>query len=569
MMKKENKLKKRWERKLRFIMALCGALVIGSGIGAAAIRAEENAILSETEENDTQSTANALELNTTYRGNTSHKEDVDWYEFKIPEGAKGYLTATLQPDDKADTENLKWGWSMGIYQKRQSEAIISYKKITSKCVSQKMPLAPGEYCIRIGVEYSHEWTDENYNLRVDYVEDANWESEDLVNEPATADTIEMNRTYYGNLTDGNDKDWFEFTTTEYGKLVLNLEPDASENTDALKWGWNAKIYRSNDANEFEKLTKVTSPSKTYDMYLDAGKYRIKVEPNYSHECPSGLTYDLRADYEAGGNIEHEWNDTVETANQITTDVTYTGNMKTENDNNDNDYFVVTPAVTGTMILDFNREATSDPGNGYDIIILDSSNKELVQSKKMTEESVQLEPVTVMAGSRYYILIKNNYSYKPVAGVNYHFSLTVTEGVVPTASPTPTATPRPTITPKPTATVTPTQKPEQKVTVPSTSASDRVFTETKVSVDKVTTAKKKVYLKWKRNPYATGYKIYRSMKKKGKYRCIMTIKKSGKTSCYDKKVKKGKTYFYKIRAYKKSGRKTIYSGFSPIKRVKVK
>lgn len=86
---------------------------------------------------------------------------------------------------------------------------------------------------------------------------------------------------------------------------------------------------------------------------------------------------------------------------------------------------------------------------------------------------------------------------------------------------------------------------------------------------VSNAKKKVYLKWKKNKYADGYKVYRSNQKKTGYKCIATIKKGSKVSYTDKKVKSKKVYYYKVRAYRKNGKKTVYSGYSSVKKVKVK
>lgn len=82
-------------------------------------------------------------------------------------------------------------------------------------------------------------------------------------------------------------------------------------------------------------------------------------------------------------------------------------------------------------------------------------------------------------------------------------------------------------------------------------------------------KKTVYLKWKKNKYADGYKVYRSTKKKKGYKCIATLKGKKKVSYTDKNVKSNKVYYYKVRAYRKKGKNTIYSGYSPVKRVKVK
>lgn len=72
--------------------------------------------------------------------------------------------------------------------------------------------------------------------------------------------------------------------------------------------------------------------------------------------------------------------------------------------------------------------------------------------------------------------------------------------------------------------------------------------------------KKVRLKWKKVKGATGYVIYR--KKGSKYKKVKTVKKKITAIL---KVKKGKKYTYKIRAYKKVGKKKIYGKYSSAKK----
>ena len=93
--------------------------------------------------------------------------------------------------------------------------------------------------------------------------------------------------------------------------------------------------------------------------------------------------------------------------------------------------------------------------------------------------------------------------------------------------------------------------------------------TKVNSVTVKTSKKAVLLRWKKNARASGYKIYRSTKKKGGFKCIKTLKGNKKTSFTDKKVVRKKTYFYVIKCYKQIGKKVQYSKPSSVKKVKVK
>ncbi len=68
--------------------------------------------------------------------------------------------------------------------------------------------------------------------------------------------------------------------------------------------------------------------------------------------------------------------------------------------------------------------------------------------------------------------------------------------------------------------------------------------------------------------ASGYEIYRSSKKKGKFKRVATIKKATITKKSFKKMKKG-TYYFKVRAYKTSGKKKIYTDYSKTVSVKVR
>ncbi len=68
--------------------------------------------------------------------------------------------------------------------------------------------------------------------------------------------------------------------------------------------------------------------------------------------------------------------------------------------------------------------------------------------------------------------------------------------------------------------------------------------------------------------AKGYEIFRSTKKKGKFKKVATIKKAKTTKKTFKNMKKG-TYYFKVRAYKTSGKKKIYTDYSKTVSVKVR
>ena len=107
--------------------------------------------------------------------------------------------------------------------------------------------------------------------------------------------------------------------------------------------------------------------------------------------------------------------------------------------------------------------------------------------------------------------------------------------------------------------------EKKQTI----TTNKIVKPSRITKLKLKRSKKSVVLSWKKQKNATGYEIYRSTKKKGKYKKIATIKKVSKASYTNKKLKKGKTYYYKVRAYKTQSGKKVYGTFSVIKKVKIK
>lgn len=84
-----------------------------------------------------------------------------------------------------------------------------------------------------------------------------------------------------------------------------------------------------------------------------------------------------------------------------------------------------------------------------------------------------------------------------------------------------------------------------------------------------TAKKTATVSWKKVKGASGYVVYRATKKNGKYKAVKTISKGSTVKYVNKKLTKKKTYYYKVRAFKKSGKKVVYGAYSNKVSVKIK
>lgn len=74
---------------------------------------------------------------------------------------------------------------------------------------------------------------------------------------------------------------------------------------------------------------------------------------------------------------------------------------------------------------------------------------------------------------------------------------------------------------------------------------------------------KLRLSWEPLSGVDGYQIYRATSKSGKYAKIATVKGASSATYTDTGRTCGTRYYYKLRAYKKIGRKTVYSKYSAI------
>ena len=87
---------------------------------------------------------------------------------------------------------------------------------------------------------------------------------------------------------------------------------------------------------------------------------------------------------------------------------------------------------------------------------------------------------------------------------------------------------------------------------------------KVDFTKVASASyDKLRISWEPMSGVDGYQIYRATSKSGKYAKIATVKGASSATYTDTGRTCGTRYYYKLRAYKKIGGKTVYSKYSAI------
>lgn len=348
---------------------------------------------------------------------------------------------------------------------------------------------------------------------------------------STAADIILDTTYAGNSDAWNDEDWYHFvipaTAKEsYFNIVVGPEDD---NSITVEGGWEFSVYMKGEADSLYEMDGIKNKTTSANLPFGPGEYYLKIKPDtYSYSTEN---YNFSVKFTNNAHWETERNDDWTSANRINVNETYHGNLFRRLDE---DCYTFVISKPGEVIITFGANASED------ITKISSAGWKLSLYKENEARScVELGTVIATTSSEKCNLGAGTYRIRISGGgfgpynpgtETYDFSVGYKAAQNDTTS----------------------------------------IQESKVDVASVKSeAKKQVYLKWKKNKYADGYKVYRSTKKKKGYKCIATLKKRSKVSYTDKKVKSKKVYYYKVRAYRKVGKKTVYSAYSPVKKVKVK
>ena len=105
------------------------------------------------------------------------------------------------------------------------------------------------------------------------------------------------------------------------------------------------------------------------------------------------------------------------------------------------------------------------------------------------------------------------------------------------------------------------------TAPEAAVGYSISALSKPVIAKASKGRTHIKLTWKKVKGESGYKIYQKTSKG--WKCVKTIKSGSKTTYTLDGFNSHTVYYFKLRAYKKSGGKTVYSKYSAAKKVTTK
>lgn len=335
----------------------------------------------------------------------------------------------------------------------------------------------------------------------------------------TAQTIDVNGTVDGAITEGDPCDFYEFTVPSSGRITMKFtsymeryglilyDPDGNVVWSTGSHYWNDNIQKRTD---------------THLIDLKKGTYYLRVNSAIGLEWDSAYTgeYTFDASFQSANETAKESievnNDTLSTASPISVGATIKGQIA----NSDPcDFYEIAISATGKLSLKFisymERYGLILYNPDGDVVWSTGSHYWNENIKKRTDTHL----IDLKKGT-YYLRVNS------AIGLDWDSAYT---GVY-----------------------------TFKIT----------YSVTKPSISSVRAGKKKATVTWSRVPSVSGYEVYRATSKGGTYKNVKTVGASTR-KWTNTGLKSKKTYYYKVRAYKKIDGKTYYSPFSSVRSVKVK
>lgn len=442
-------------------------------------------------------------------------------------------------------------------------------------------------------------------LTIQYTEEnANEYESEKNNTWSTANTIELNKEYTANLQSYNDEDIYQFNLEQEGSLYVNLR-----NAERFVDMWKVALYAedeygnhnlinswSNTANTNSKFTRYRLPKGKYYIQVSGGS-RFGDEYNYS--MIDSIDYTIGTTYvaETNADSEIEYNDLIDTANQINTNTEYKANIATIQDV---DYFMFTMEKASKVTIQMRQEVDTVIAGLYNVTLYQKDgNGNLVMYDRFITTSNKVSwgnEVTTPEGT-YIICVKNNTGW--AEDKNDYILKVIQSPIITTMDSSNVQLSKTSFiyngkAQKPTITVIDNggnivdttnytisysnNKNVGQASVTVTFVGNYSGTVRKTfnivpkgtSLSKVTAQKKGFTVKWKKQTkQITGYEIQYSTN--SKFKGAKTVKniKAKTTTKRISKLKAKKKYYVKIRTYKTVKGRKYYSDWSKSKKVVTK
>ena len=498
---------------------------------------------------NTFATASRINMGDTLNGSITETKDYNNYQFQLD--SAGCITLNM-------TAYMK-NYCIRIYETDGTEVWYTDENYWNETVGYRRDeyniyLEKGTYYIQInGYAYrTYQKSTGEYTCRTSFTSSGVTNREDD-NSFADANNIAIGDKIVGQISVNDDFDTYKFTLSQVGCVKLDM-------TSYMQY-YCIKLFNSDGeeiwyTSENEWTSTVGYRSDSYDLYLEKGTYYMQINGyDWGTYCKSTGKYVCNTSFTGSGvSFDGDDND-FKTAKQISWNKKYIGQIS-ENDDFDNYIFSVpkdqTIAIDITSYMRY-----------YCIRIFDSDGKEIWE----TDDNEWNSNVGYRKDSQNIVLSAGKY-YMQINGYAWGKSYKSTGKYVFSVSSLSQANCNHDYSSK-WVDATYFEKGYRLYTCEKCGkkykddyVAKRQLDQGSISSWYSSGGKGKIYLRWYTISDASGYQI-RYCKKKSMKSGVkgMTVKGQRKYKKTISKLSRRKRYYVQVRAYKKSGKKTVYGKWS--------
>lgn len=506
--------------KVKRILQMIGVFAV---VGVCAVilpkEAANAATVYEVEDNGSYATANYISAGDEMVGRITDCDDCDYY--KVTPGKSGALTISF----KHTYEDSYVGWDVslvhetdGNYETLCEKEVYLYdnEKITFPFVGTAKN---DNYYITVQTrqKWGSFYTGAEYKIVATFAASDKLEME-ANNTYATANTIKLGETYKGVINNSDDKDYYKIVAPENGKIDISFKHTYADSYA----GWTISLVHYSDGS-YEELSscnvELSDNEKIVLPFIGAQKgdvyyVVIQTRDNWA-SFHTDAEYKFTTSFKKSNLIEKENNNSYATATKVELNKTYSGII---NQSGDKDYYKLEISTPGTLSIKFGHEF-QDTSNYWNVYIYEYINGEY---RQIVETSVDQDDGKIQKIADLTAPSKTNCYVVVEEGSNVHSG---SDGY--------------------------------KLKI-----SYNLYTPSNLKAKK---SDKSIKLSWNKSKDVSGYEVYYKTSKNGKYKKLATTKSNSYTL---KKASSGTTYYFKVRAYKKSGNKKYYSGYTNISNLKM-
>ncbi|WP_370296747.1 cell wall-binding repeat-containing protein [Rossellomorea marisflavi] len=352
--------------------------------------------------------AQEIGVNTDYKGTLKDYDDEHFYKFKLSEAGK----VSLQVNRKAGTS-----WDMAIIDKDGNEYTGGNTKSDNTASGKEIRevgLPAGDFYVYIG-----DWSNAvgvQYQFNVNFEKGAYFEKE-FNDTLSTANEVKLNQEYQGFSENYEDEDFYKFTLASPGNVVLDVNRKAG-----VSWYVDVIDSEGYTYSSFstESGTSVTGKEQVH-IGLPKGTFYIVIESSSWGIQP----YKFKVNYTKSEYYEKEFNDTANTANDVSLNKQYKGAIQSYDDL---DYFKFKLNKKSKIAISMKRNASTS----WSVVINDSKgNEELYFSTETgsNAKGSEIKYVELPAGT-YHMLIEGSSS-----SINIPYTFKIQERTKRIAGPT--------------------------------------------------------------------------------------------------------------------------------------